>query len=375
MAGIYIHIPFCRHKCHYCNFFSSASQRKVNDYIQSVLKEISFRQSYLKQEKINTVYFGGGTPSLLEISAIGKILEQIHSHFQFSSNPEITLEANPEDITPGKAIALRNVGINRLSIGIQSFNDVDLVYLGRHHTSKQAYDAILIALDAGFNNLNIDFIYGIPTLTSSDFDNNLNKAFALHIPHISAYALTVEPRTSLQYFIATRKRAPLNEEQTSQQFRMLMHRMRENGYQHYEISNFCVEGMYAKHNTAYWTGEKYLGVGPSAHSFDGESRQWNISSISTYIAALQNDTLPFSKEILTPADQYNEYIMTSLRTMWGCDTALMEKKFGEKITSDFYNSALKLSKKKWLSVIGNRVILTDEGKLFADHITSDLFSC
>ncbi|MCU0370221.1 MAG: radical SAM family heme chaperone HemW [Bacteroidales bacterium] len=373
MAGIYIHIPFCKKKCHYCNFFSVASIKHREEFVRVLLKEMEIRKDYLAGEKVNTIYFGGGTPSLLDISDLTLIIEQLAKYFAYEINSEITLEANPDDITAAKAREWKNTGINRLSIGIQSFFDDDLQYLNRVHNARQALEAIRDIKDAGFENLTIDLIYGIPGLTEEKWAKNLETFFTLDIPHLSAYSLTVEKKTPLALLIEKGKFSPPDENLSVAHFNMLLDQARSNGFIHYEISNFAREGYYSKHNSIYWLGGHYLGLGPSAHSFNGVSRQWNVSNISRYISLDDFQTSVEEKEALTTEQQYNEYVMTSLRTIWGCDTAHIRNVFGEKFESYFLRNALPFLERKHLYRDGPKYFLTDEGKLFADGIAAEMF--
>jgi oxygen-independent coproporphyrinogen III oxidase len=373
MAGIYIHIPFCRQKCHYCNFFSVANTRLKDAFLEALVREIGLRKSYLKGETVNTIYLGGGTPSLLHISDIASIFEHLTNHFTIDPQAEITLEANPDDINQEKARELKNTPVNRLSIGVQSFFDDDLQYLNRVHKAGQAIQAIDDARKAGFDNLTIDLIYGIPTLTDEKWVKNLEYFFSFNIPHLSAYSLTVEQKTPLDLLIRKGKYSPLDEQQSIGHFKILLEKMRENGFIHYEISNFAREGYYSKHNSLYWLGGNYLGLGPSAHSFNGNSRQWNVSNISSYIQLDDFHTTVEEKEVLTKDQKFNEYIMTSLRTVWGCDTVHIQNVFGEDYESHFIHNAQKYLDNNQLYHDGTRYFLTDEGKLFADGIAAGLF--
>ncbi len=374
MAGIYIHIPFCRQKCHYCNFFSVATLNQKDEVIKALLNEIGQQKDYLGGEKIETIYLGGGTPSLLNPNELNSIFEELGRYHNISEKAEITLEANPDDLSPQKATELRNTPVNRLSIGIQSFFDDDLHYLNRVHNASQARDAIKIARDAGFENLTIDLIYGIPTLSHEKWLQNLNEFFSLNIPHLSAYALTVEEKTALFHLIRKKKAAPVDEVQSAEQFKILMEQTREHGYIHYEISNFSLEGYYSKHNSLYWLGGNYLGLGPSAHSFNGSSRQWNLPGINSYIVPNASPNLRFEKEILTLAERYNEYVMTSLRTSWGCDPEHILHAFGSDYYEHFRSRVQKFLEKGQIIQKTEVYYLTDEGKLFADGIASDLFA-
>ena len=373
MAGIYIHIPFCKQKCHYCNFFSVASARLKDEFMIALLKEIEMRKDYLGDETVNTIYFGGGTPSLLLISDLALIIEHLSYHFTIDPYAEITLEANPDDITEEKANDWNNSPVNRLSIGIQSFFDDDLQYLNRVHNAGQAIRAIDIMQKAGFKNLTIDLIYGIPTLTDEKWAKNLETFFSLDIPHLSAYALTVEQKTPLALLIEKGKYGPINEDLSVRHFKILLDHARAHDFIHYEISNFSKEGYYSKHNSLYWLGGLYLGLGPSAHSFNGVSRQWNVSNISQYIKLDDFQNSVEEKEVLTIEQRYNEYVMTSLRTAWGCDTVHILNVFGENYESHFIRNAASFLSKRHLYREGTKYFLTDEGKLFADGIAADLF--
>jgi len=373
MAGLYIHIPFCRQKCHYCNFFSLASRKNQPQIIASLLQEIELQQAYLGGEPLKTIYFGGGTPSLFQPEIIEKLIEKAISVFGIENNAEITLEANPDDINHFWLSELRKTRVNRLSIGIQSFFDEDLTWLYRAHNATEAINAVKLAQDNGFHNLSIDLIYGIPTLNDKRWNENISKAIALEVPHISAYALTVEPGTALDLFIRKGKYQAVDDEKAARQFTILMDRLTESKFIHYEISNFCTEGSYSRHNTSYWSGEKYLGIGPSAHSYNGIARQWNVSNVGEYIKSIGAGIIPAEKEILTKIQRFNEYIMTSLRTVWGTDLEKIEAIFGKEF-HDHTLSEIKPSIVGKLALIENhKIILTNAGKLFADRIASDMF--
>jgi oxygen-independent coproporphyrinogen III oxidase len=373
MAGIYIHIPFCRRRCHYCNFFSVASLKYHEAFMEGILGEIRTRKDYLEGRTAQTVYFGGGTPSYLEAVDIRKILEEIQKNFGVGPEAEITLEANPDDLSPEKLNEFRKMGINRLSIGIQSFHDADLQYLNRVHSAKRAAESIKEAQDAGFDNLSIDLIYGIPTLSTENWEINIDKAYSFGTPHISAYSLTVEPKTALEVLIRNKKAVAPAEEESIAHFRILLRKMKEYGYEHYEISNFCKPGHYSRHNCQYWNGEYYLGLGPSAHSYNGHSRQWNAASIFEYADQIRRNDRFFEIEELTAAQHYNEFVMVSLRTMWGCDMEKVREKFGTSRAEDFSARAQKYISSGKMSEENGVYTLTDEGKLFADGIASDLF--
>jgi len=373
MAGLYFHIPFCRKKCHYCNFYSLATRKYRNEIYEGLLKELEIQRIYLGKEKLDTIYFGGGTPSLYEPNLKNKLISKAVEIYGIIGNPEITLEANPDDITPQWLDGLSKTLVNRLSIGVQSFNDDDLKYLNRNHSGDDALRAIELAKKFGFNNLSIDLIYGIPTLTEDTWKQNLAIVSQLETPHISAYALTVEPGTALDQFIKKGKYKATNDGDAHKHFDIIVDQLIQEGYDHYEISNFALPGKYAKHNTSYWTGEKYLGLGPSAHSFDKISRQWNVSNMKTYLDGITSGDLNFEKETLTKNQKINEYIMTSLRTMWGMDLIKIEKDFGQEYVSKIRNEAAKHLQSSWLEIIDQKLLVTQQGKFFADGIASDLF--
>lgn len=373
MAGIYFHIPFCKQACHYCDFHFSTSLKNKVGLLEAIRREISLRQEYLGTKNLGTVYFGGGTPSMLLNGEILEIFSEISHYFLIDKDAEITLEANPDDLTLEKLKELADTPINRLSIGIQSFREKDLKFLNRIHTSNDAVESVKNAQRAGFKNITIDLIYGIQSLSNDQWKENIQRALELDVQHISCYSLTIEPKTALAAFIKKGEARPIDPQKGAEQFVILMEEMRKNNFIHYEISNFCKEGFYSKHNSNYWKGEKYLGLGPSAHSFDGRSRQWNVKSNSAYINSLGKNVVPFEKEVLTEAQRYNEYVLTALRTIWGVDIDHIRKTFSSNILSHF-------EKEKQLFLDGgmifqdnDRVLLSGKGKLFADRIASDLF--
>lgn len=373
MSGIYIHIPFCRRKCHYCNFFSLASLKYKERFLGALKEEIFLRKKYLDGKPIESIYLGGGTPSILKIPEIEGILEDLRKYFILAENREITLEANPDDLDAGIFREYLAIGINRLSIGVQSFFDDDLEYLNRIHSGQRAEEAVRQAKDAGFSNISIDLIYGIPTLTAEKWQKNLEKAFSLEVPHISTYSLTVEPKTALDLLLRKKKLPGPGEEQILEHFRILLRMMKEQEFEHYEISNFCKNGFYSRHNSMYWQGGPYLGLGPSAHSYNGTSRQWNISNLVQYIDQINRNEPFFESEELTPVQQYNEYVMVSLRTMWGCDLNTIGERFGEEAVAHFSRLAARYLTSGELVEKTGIYYLTDEGKLFADGIAADLF--
>lgn len=373
MAGIYFHIPFCKQACHYCDFHFSTSLRYRDEVIRAMQREIILRKSYLEGAPVETIYFGGGTPSLLRADALGELIDLVATEHAVSPDAEITLEANPDDLDADFVAALRRTPVNRLSVGVQSFFEEDLRWMNRAHNAAEAEAAIQRAQDAGFEHITADLIYGYPLLTADKWQQNIAKMLAFGIPHISAYSMTVEPQTALGTLIRKGKQQPMDDQQSAAQFVQLMDGLDAAGYIHYEISNFAREGRYARHNSNYWKGVPYLGIGPSAHSFDGETRQWNVSNNAKYLRALGENELPIESEYLTVQDKLNEYIMTSLRTVWGLDLQLVGAKFGRP-----YRQAVGAALQPFLLaghvVIKNEVItLTRSGKLLADYIASELF--
>lgn len=374
MAGIYIHIPYCRQKCNYCNFFSIVSSKSAPQMIAAIKREIELRSSENGSNIIQTVYLGGGTPSMLDKTLLSDLFDCLRDQYEIAANSEITLEANPDDINKENLIFWKMLGINRLSIGIQSFSNDDLQYLNRSHDASKALDCIAIAKENGFPDLTIDLIYGIPTLSNEQWLKNLQQFLDLDIPHLSAYSLTVEPKTPLYHKISKGEIQPVDEKQSTDQFLLLMDFMEKNGFQHYEISNFCKPNKHAKHNLSYWKGIEYLGFGPSAHSFNGITRKWNVSSVTEYIKGISNNILPNEVEELTDDDKYNEYIMTGLRTIWGCKLSEIRSNFGEEYADYFIENSLVWINNGMLTVTGDdNYILTRNGKLQADGIASDLF--
>lgn len=387
MAGIYIHVPFCKSKCAYCNFFSLASEKKVIDYVDALKREIIARKDYLHDEKVETIYFGGGTPSLLPIKCVEEILVILHKNFNISSSPEITLEINPDTVEKNQLFQLKKLGVNRMSVGIQSFHDDDLKYLGRRHDSKHALQIIDDLKSVGFEKLTLDMIYGIPTLTEEKWNKNLDIFFDTEISHLSAYALTVEPKTILGQKIEKEILQNVDEETIIRHYETLIERTKENAFEHYEISNFAKEGCRSQHNSIYWNDIKYLGLGPSAHSYDGSSRQWNVANLTQYIDAdfdADFDTdydadydidsgLYFEKEILTKDDKFNEYVMTSLRTSWGCNVKKITTDYGISYANHFLKNIKKYLDSGVMINRDDNFILTDKGMLFADGIAAELF--
>ena len=324
MSGIYIHIPFCKQACHYCDFHFSTSMKKKDEMVLALAKEIQLRKNEFANEVVETIYFGGGTPSVLENSQLQLLIDTVYENYKVSENPEITLEANPDDLTDLSVRAgsrtifenYREIGINRLSIGIQSFYEEDLKMMNRAHNSAEAIKCLQEAIKY-FDNISLDLIYGIPGMNDEMWKQNIETALSFGIPHISSYALTVEPKTALKKLIDTGKIAEPQDEVASNHFMILVDTLQKNGFIHYELSNFGKENYFSKNNSAYWLGKKYIGIGPSAHSYDGKKRGWNVANNSLYLKSIQDDILPIETEILSKSDRYNEYIMTGLRTIWG----------------------------------------------------------
>ena len=373
MAGIYIHIPFCKQACNYCDFHFSTSLKMKSSFVAALLMEIELRKSVFENQSIESIYLGGGTPSLLNASELTLIFEKLASSFSISPDAEITLEANPDDLTFEKIQELKSTPVNRLSIGIQSFRDADLKFMNRAHTSSEALSSINMCKEAGFTNLTIDLIYGTPGMDENAWLENLQIAFKLNIPHISSYALTVEEKTALHYQILANKTPELDEQQSALQFEILMAEMKNNGYEQYEISNFCKPNSYSRHNSSYWKKDNYLGLGPSAHSFLGDKRLWNVSNNGKYIKSLEKGILPLQEECLTVRDRYNEYVMTSLRTKWGCSLQVIETDFSLEFANYFKEEIKSYVVQGYVNLEMEVYYLTESGKLLADRIASDLF--
>jgi oxygen-independent coproporphyrinogen-3 oxidase len=372
MAGIYIHIPFCKQACHYCDFHFSTSPKYKDEMVQALIKEITLQKNYLNSETIQSIYFGGGTPSVLSADEILQIINTITSLHTVASDAEITLEANPDDLDHAKVNAFKHTPVNRFSIGIQSFFDEDLFWMNRAHRANEADSAVKRAQDAGFENITVDLIYGYPLLTDAKWTQNLNRVFDLGVPHISAYSMTVEPQTALASFISKKKQPPMSDHQSAAQFDIMLDAMQVQGFEQYEISNFCKPGHYSRHNSNYWKGVKYLGIGPSAHSFNGETRQWNVANNVKYIASLTDNQVPAEIEVLTEANRLNEYIMTALRTIWGLDLDKLNE-----IAQGSADILLKAARLYFddgsITQDGKVLTLTRKGKLYADNIAARLF--
>ena len=369
---LYIHIPFCKQACHYCDFHFSTNLSRKSALVEALCAEISLREKYLPTNVLETIYFGGGTPSLLTEPELAQLFDTIHAHFTVSSGAEITLEANPDDLTREKLTMLRRYA-NRLSIGIQTFDEATLRWMNRAHTAVEAEACVRLAREAGFENLSVDLIYGIPNRPKSLWTADLQQVLALNVPHLSAYALTIEPDTAFGRWEKTGKLPPADEDLAAEQFEELTRALTNADYEHYEISNFAQRGQYARHNTAYWQRRPYLGIGPSAHSYTGHSRQYNIANNARYIAEIERGLVPATVEVLTTADQVNEYLLTGLRTQWGCSVTELNALLGADFAHVQVHDLTALYASGWLVRDADRLRLTQTGKLFADRVAATLF--
>lgn len=390
MSGFYIHIPYCKQVCYYCDFHFRVAMKDRGAMLAAMKKEISLRKDYLGAAKtdngkipVETLYFGGGTPSVLSIDELSGLLEAAYPYYTLAPDAEITLEANPDDLTGDYLAALRHLGFNRLSIGIQSFFDDDLQWMNRRHCAREAVQSVETARRQGFHNINIDLIYGLPSMTPDRWKANLEQALTLDVPHLSAYHLTIEPRTVFGRQQSKGKAFAIPEDESVRQFDILLDTLEKAGYEHYEISNFARPGFRSRHNSACWQQRPYIGIGPAAHSCDGKSRQWNISSNSEYMAVLgtarsagldeEGRGAWFERERLTPAEQYNDYILVSLRTSWGADTGYIRARFGDAFADTFLQQAAPYLQNGYIREREGVYTLTRQGKMIADRIASDLF--
>lgn len=372
MSGIYIHIPFCRQRCYYCDFYSTTQLKRKPDLVAAISKELVNRKDWLAKEEVNTIYFGGGTPSLLSTDDLNQIFDTIYKHFIIAEKPEITFEANPDDLTQKQINHIKNTQINRLSIGIQSFIDADLQLMNRRHSAQNALKVVQDCQNAGFDNISIDLIYGLPQSTIESWESNLNQAAKLNIQHLSAYHLTIEPNT---VFYAKQKKGellPIADEKSVEQFKALIFWAKNNDFLHYEISNFGKEGMFSQHNTSYWMQQKYLGVGPSAHSYNVLTRSWNVANLGKYIEGIENNEVVFEQEELSENDKHNEFLITGLRTKWGVNLNEFEHQFGLDTTKELLLKADKFIQKEKLYINNNALTLTDEGVFISDAILAEL---
>ncbi len=371
MSGIYIHIPFCKQACHYCDFHFSTSLKKKTELVAAICKELILRKDEIKEE-IRTIYFGGGTPSLLTLEELEQILDVIKSNFSISEDPEITLEANPDDLTKDVILQLSKSPINRVSIGVQSFFEEDLKLMNRAHNASEAMSSIKEALHY-FDNISIDLIYGIPGMSKERWQENLNIALSLKVPHLSCYALTVEPKTALAAFIKKGIVPPVEDDVAEEHYKLLLTASEAAGYENYEFSNFSVQGYHSQNNTAYWQGKSYLGIGPSAHSYDGDTRSWNINNNTKYIKGIEAGLLPVEREILSKKDKFNEYIMTGLRTKWGVSLKKVSNDYGKLFHEYLLEQAKEPLSNKLLLLEDNVLKVSKKGKFLSDGIASSLF--
>jgi oxygen-independent coproporphyrinogen-3 oxidase len=373
MSGIYIHIPFCHHKCTYCDFYFSVNVRTLNGVVEGILKEIEERQNYLDTKKIESIYFGGGTPSILSVQHFEKIFNQLKKYFYWD-DAEITVECNPEDVTKEYISDLKSLGVNRISLGVQSLNDKVLQWMGRKHSAEQSLKSLKILDQVGIENFSVDIIFGVPEYDSKELEKDMRKLLSIsRIPHISAYQLTVEKKTKLNYLVRTKKINLKTEDEVSEEFLRIQNILLEKNYQHYEVSNYALNGYIAKHNSAYWLQKKYLGVGPSAHSYNGQERRWNVANNYLYLNKIKNGEVYFEKEVLSEKQKFNEYVLTRLRTMYGCNIKEIELMFGENYKKHFLKVYEKL--KTYFEVEDEKIfrLKISEGYLLADKISGEFF--
>jgi len=374
VSGIYIHIPFCKQACNYCDFHFSTSLQNKDTLVKSILTEIDLRKNYLPDKTIETIYFGGGTPSLLSEKESFLILEKIYKLYHVSKDAEITFECNPDDLLDDKLRELKRLEVNRLSVGLQSFNEEELVWMNRAHTAKESEFSVKRAQDKGFENITIDLIYGSKFSNIANWKKTLDKAIGLDVKHISSYNLTIEEKTKLGHDLKAKKETAIDDEKSSELFLEMIDRLEKHNFVHYEISNFGKEGYFSIHNSNYWKGKHYIGLGPSAHSFDGASRQWNVSNNNLYSKRIsENKEAYFEKEILTEKERFNEYILTSLRTIWGVELGYLKANFNDEFVKIFLKQVELFIQTKTIAVNNQTYTLTEKGKLLADKIASELF--
>lgn len=372
MSGIYIHIPFCKQACHYCDFHFSTSLKKKEEMVMALVKEIQMRKMELEKEQIETIYFGGGTPSILSLKEIQVLIDAVYENFNVTESPEITLEANPDDLDDDTIIQLANSPVNRLSIGIQSFFEEDLKLMNRAHNAMEAKRCLQTATQY-FDNISLDLIYGMPNMSNEKWLQNVQTALSFGVPHISSYALTVEPKTALKKLIEKKVVEAPKDEVAQEHFLVLIEELEKNGFIHYELSNFGKPTYFSKNNTAYWLGKKYIGIGPSAHSYNGKERSWNVANNALYLKTIQENNLPNEVEELTKTDRYNEYIMTGLRTIWGVSLKRVELEFGERYLLYLLEQSKKYIHSEHLQIEADVLTTTKKGKFLSDGIASDLF--
>ncbi len=373
MAGLYIHIPFCKKACHYCDFHFTQSVEQMDEMVDAICQELEMQSEFLERETIHTVYFGGGTPSLLNENQLRRLMRTIRFEYYLSSNPEITLEANPDDLNPETLDLFFKNDINRLSIGTQTFHDPHLKWMNRAHTAQEATDCFFQARQAGFENISLDLIYALPSDSHELWQADLLKIIRMRPEHISSYCLTIEPKTAFGNWVSKGKMTDVDEEYAAQQFEILLETMEKHGYEQYEISNFSQPGYHSQHNSNYWKQEKYLGVGPAAHSFDGTHKRANVSSNAKYMRSIKKDLVPYEIMELTEEDRVNEYLLTSLRTKWGCDLELLRSNYEVDLLQMHEVYLTKLLDQGMILIEDDFITLTNSGKLLADKIASDLF--
>ena len=373
MAGIYFHIPFCKTHCHYCDFHTSCRLADLPDVMDAEFRELEMRKDYLGSELIDTVYLGGGTPSLLDLHYLSEIRNQVHSLYQVSSDAEWTLEANPDDLEQKYLFDLQKAGFNRISIGTQSFDENILSYLNRRHNAQQSVRSVILAREAGFQNISVDLIYGIPGLSKEAWERSVDMVIDLNVEHLSAYHLTYHEGTVLYQRLRDGKLREVPDEISLEQYHYLIHALKDAGYEHYEVSNFAKPGYFSRHNSAYWRERKYLGIGPSAHSYDGVSRQWNIRSNQQYVSLINSGKMYYNKENLSEIDRYNDYIITSLRTIWGIDQRRIFENYSKQLTEHFQAALKKYQKTDFLYEENFVIRLSEEGIFVSDRIIEDFF--
>jgi len=372
MAGIYIHIPFCKQACHYCDFHFSTSTKSKSEILGALNTEIMMRKEEFKNDVVETIYFGGGTPSILSVDEINELIDCVYKNYNVTENPEITLEANPDDLNLDAIQKLANSKVNRLSIGVQSFFEEDLKLMNRAHNANEAKKCLEVARQY-FDNISLDLIYGIPGMSEGNWIQNIEMALSFDVPHVSTYALTVEPKTALFSFIKKGIISAPDDDVAQEHFEILVQKMEEAGFIHYELSNFAKENYFSKNNSSYWLGKKYMGIGPSAHSYDGEKRGWNVSNNTLYVKSILKGSLPMETEILTKTDRYNEYIMTGLRTIWGISLEKVQTEFGLSYLHYLNQQATQYIEDHRLYLDDNVLRTTRKGKFLSDGIASDLF--
>jgi len=371
---LYLHIPYCRKACHYCDFHFSTNLSTRESLVDAMIREIALRKDYLPQKNLSTIYFGGGTPSVLTAEELDRLLSEIARHFSVDEAAEITLEANPDDLDAQTLLNLHQAGINRLSIGIQTFDNEMLRYLNRIHTGEESEMVVKRAQDTGIRNLSLDLMYALPAPDHTLLERDLEKITSLGVSHLSAYCLTIEPRTAFGKWVETRKMAPIDEDFAAEQFEITVNTLADAGYEQYEISNFARDDQFSRHNTAYWQRRPYLGIGPGAHSYDGQrTRQFNVSNNNQYIESLRRNEIPATVEELRPEDQANEYLLTGLRTRWGCDLDLLDRLSDGSFRELRRSQVKELLSRGWLQLTDNTLFLTPAGKLFADRAATELF--